>query len=378
MKFCALPACFLALLTFSMAHSQTPEAPAKGVSLNLSLPPSDTNPRNSEGDFLHLKDGLLLFVYSHYLGSKKETTGSILVSRVSSDEGRTWSDQNQTVLDTRAEGESMTSSVSLLRLSQGRIALFYSAKKSDEESWFLMRISADEAQSWGDSTVCTPGEGSFLVTHGRVIRLKSGRIIFPAGVHEGAPGSEEFHRGQGVCFYSDDEGATWKQGKGRVTAPAKSHSGIQYPALVELKDGRLMMLLSMHLSPLLRAYSKDGGDTWTPYEPAGLPAPIAPASIKRVPSTGDLLLVWNDHRSVAPALRGSRTPLTVAISTDEGLTWEKRKNLYEDPDGAYSFAAVDFAGGRLLVAHTATHHARGPAALATTVISSVDLDWLYQ
>ncbi|MGJ7027585.1 hypothetical protein, partial [Petrimonas sulfuriphila] len=31
----------------------------------LKLPPSSNNPRNSEGDFITLKDGRVLFVYSH-------------------------------------------------------------------------------------------------------------------------------------------------------------------------------------------------------------------------------------------------------------------------------------------------------------------------
>ena len=32
------------------------------------LPPSNKNPRNSEGSFLQLKDGRIAFAYSRYIG----------------------------------------------------------------------------------------------------------------------------------------------------------------------------------------------------------------------------------------------------------------------------------------------------------------------
>jgi len=71
--------------------------------------------------------------------------------------------------------------------------------------------------------------------------------------------------------------------------------------------------------------------TWSDAEPTDIRSPLSPASIKRIPKTGDLLMVWNDHADIAAVLRGKRTPLTVAVSRDEGKTWEKRKTLYDDP-----------------------------------------------
>jgi hypothetical protein len=50
-----------------------------------------------------------------------------------------------------------------------------------------------------------------------------------------------------------------------------------------------------------------------------------------------------------PAGKGKRTPLTAAVSMDQGKTWEHRKNLYDSPDGGYGFAAIDFAGDRVLL-----------------------------
>ena len=36
------------------------------------LPPGPGNPRNSEGDFIELKDGRVLFVYTHFTGGRSE------------------------------------------------------------------------------------------------------------------------------------------------------------------------------------------------------------------------------------------------------------------------------------------------------------------
>ena len=371
---------FLAILAGSMPLilAAATEPLPDGVSQNLTLAPGDNNPRNSEGDFIRLKDGHILFVYSHFTGGKGRDATAYLASRASSDQGQTWSDHDETVVDSTADGVPFVFSVSLLRLRADCIALFYLVKKAEDDCRLVMRTSTDEAKTWSAARLCTAGPASFLVTNGRVVRLKSGRIIFPAARHDRTQTPDAFRRGAATCFYSDDEGATWRESAARVEAPAKSHSGMQHPVLVELKDGRLMMLMSMHLNPLLRSFSTDGGNTWSAAEKTGLLSPVSPVSLKRLPSTGDLLLVWNDHSDVAPAQKNSRTPLTAAISADDGVTWSKRRNLYQQPDGDYGHVAMEVSGERLLLGHSATPHARGAAGMATTVITSFDVGWLYR
>ena len=48
-----------------------------------------------------------------------------------------------------------------------------------------------------------------------------------------------------------------------------------------------MMLSRTDLGSQYRSYSADGGETWTPAEPTGIKSPLSPASIERIPSTGD-------------------------------------------------------------------------------------------
>src|SRR5687767_1178845 len=99
-----------------------------GPTICLTLSPTAGNPRNSEGDFVKLNDGKILFVYTHFTGGSADSASAHLASRISSDGGRTWSERDEPV--SAKQGRQNTMSVSLLRLQGGRIALFYLVKNS--------------------------------------------------------------------------------------------------------------------------------------------------------------------------------------------------------------------------------------------------------
>ncbi len=138
------------------------------------------NLRNSEGAFVTLKGGRILFVYTHYYGeSWADEATARLCSRVSDDGGRTWSERDEVVVEN--EGGCNVMDVSLLRLQDGRIALFYLRKNSIADCRSYMRTSADEGRSWSDPTLCIPAPGYFCVNNDRVIQLSGGRLVMPAG-----------------------------------------------------------------------------------------------------------------------------------------------------------------------------------------------------
>ena len=137
-----------------------------------------------------------------------------------------------------------------------------------------------------------------------------------------------------------------------------------------------MMFMRTDQGCQYRSYSKDGGDTWSPAEPSNILSPLSPASMARIPSTGDLLLVWNDHENVDEAHKGKRTPFRVAISKDEGQTWTHKKTLDDDPDGWYCYTAIEFSDDRVILAHCAGD-AKVPR-LARTRFTSFAVAWLYR
>ena len=72
---------------------------APGREIVLKLQPGQNNPRNSEGDFITLKDGRILFVYSHYTGNSDSDHGSAyLAGRYSSDNGKSWTTEDNVIV----------------------------------------------------------------------------------------------------------------------------------------------------------------------------------------------------------------------------------------------------------------------------------------
>jgi sialidase-1 len=337
------------------------------------LPPGPGNPRNSEGSFLTLSNGSILFVYTRFTGGAADHAAAALAARHSTDGGRTWSERDTIVVPSDEAGMNVMSA-SLVRLPTG-IGLVYLRKNSRSDCRPYLRVSKDEGNTWGPPTLCCPAAGYFVVNNDRVVRLKSGRLIVPAARHASAGGPWQ-SRAIALCLLSDDNGATWRASRGEIEGAAAGKTGMQEPAVVELKDGKLMLLARTDQGCQLRADSADGGETWSPARPTAIQSPVSPCSIKRIPKTGDLLLVWNDHSQIGAARRGKRTPLAVAISRDDGTTWEKTKVIEDAPDGWFCYTAIEFVGDRVLLAYCAGAKAIG--LLSRTQITSFSLDWLYR
>jgi len=357
------------------ANGAKPAAVGKdGLAKLRLLRPGPGNPRNSEGDFVQLKDGSLLFVYTHFTGGGGDHSAAHLAGRLSRDSGRTWTGKDTIVVPN--EGKRNVMSVSLLRLRSGQIALFYLRKNSTEDCRPYMRVSTDEAKTWSAPRLCIDPVGYNVLNNDRVVQLDSGRLVLPVSRH-GGPGQKWSAAGEISCWLSDDRGKTWRQSRTVLNKRTERRRVVlQEPGVVALTDGRLMMFMRTTMGSQYLSYSSDRGGTWTPAKPSAIRSPCSPASIERIPTTGDLLLVWNDHSKIAPALRGKRTPFTVAISSDEGKTWRNVRTIEDDPGGWYCYTAVQFVSGRVLLGHCAGQRKTG--GLNVTQITSFPVAWLYR
>jgi Neuraminidase (sialidase) len=374
-RFCAAAVfVILAVVGSSTGFAQQAEYRVKqieGVEKIRLLPPSGKNPRNSEGDFIELKDGRIMFIYTHFTGGGGDDDAAYLAARFSTDGGVTWTDKDVTVIE--REGEFNVMSVSLLRLRDGRIALFYLRKNSLADCRPFMRISTDEGKTWSEPTLCIADLGYFVLNNDRAVQLKSGRLVLPVALH-GSPQVKKFvAQGMISCYWSDDMGKTWHHSQ---TVKQDSAVTFQEPGVVELKAGRLLMFSRTSGGSQYFSYSSDAGETWSEFKPSKLISPLSPATIERIPKTGDLLAVYNNHEQVAPENRRKRTPFNTAISHDEGETWEQIKTLEDDPHGWYCYTAIAFVGDHVLLGHCAGDSRQG--GLNTTQITRLPVDWLYQ
>ncbi|MCS7465869.1 glycoside hydrolase [Stieleria sp. ICT_E10.1] len=362
--------------TAAGTEQRPPQGVAPGIEKPLLIAPRPGNGRNSEGDFIQLKDGRLLLVYSKFTGTGDHAPAE-LVGRYSSDGGETWGSDDVPII-ARTGRDANLMSVSLLRLADGRIALFYVRKYDSPDGskypyldHILMRTSTDEGQTWSEPTYVVPENqpGYRVLNNDRVIQLKSGRLVVPLAVHylPGRPGFQS--SAEMVCYLSDDQGASWRAS----TSTLKSELLAQEPGVVELKDGTLLMFCRSRDCQLV-ARSEDGGDTWSPLTRSSIAQPtVSPASIERIPETGDLLLVWNNGNDPLAALKPvGRRPFTVAISKDDGATWQHIQNIGADPKGWYCYTAIEFVDDHLLLAHCEF------PGLNSLQITRVPVSWLYK
>ena len=118
---------------------------------------------------------------------------------------------------------------------------------------------------------------------------------------------------------------------------------------------------------LYRSESRDLGMNWSDPEPMGVASPQSPATIERIPGSDTLVMVWNDHSHLPVAERKARTPLSLALSHDEGKSWSKTFVIEPDPKGWFCYTAMEFTPEALLLAYVAGEQSPGKHLSASRV-----------
>ena len=296
------------------------------------VPATPEHPRNMEGAMIRLLDGRILLAWDHHYEAEPSDFSPGRVSAMASaDRARTWG--APFTLQENVAGFNVHAPA-FLRLPSGRLAFFCVHQDDHDCSREFVRFSGDDGATWTEPQLITPDRVRQYMHHHRAVLLPTGRILLPmcwAPDHR-VPGANF----PVVCWYSDDQGATWHRGRQEIVLPRR---GAMEPVVVERRDGSLLMSIRTQLGDQYRAVSHDGGETWTDVRPMGLVGSESPAMLRRIPSTGDLLIIWN-HETDPTERR--RTPLTAAISRDDGDTWENVRDLEHDPAYSYAYPTLYF------------------------------------
>lgn len=325
----------------------------------LFLSTSNGNPRNGEGAFIRLKNGSILFGFTEFTGNSDswdDDAEAHFCAVISDDEGETWSERK--VLFEKPKNSLNIMCLSFLRMNNGDIGAFYIVKNADGTDKIVFTRSADEAQSWSEPISCMDCldvQDYYVLNNDRVLKLKSGRIIFAAARHTVHTECEDFMPGE-ICFFiSDDDGATWYKTEAELKCPFENNpDGYEEPGLYVLEDGRIWCYIRTSIGFQFEAFSSDDGITWTYPEPnLFFSSPCSPMLVKDCGAlTAAIFNPVPEH-----ALRGDelwgRTPYVLAVSKDKGATFDKENMYYleDDLDNGYCYPAVIECEGGFLVAY---------------------------
>ncbi len=350
------------------------------------------SPRHDSASIVELKDGRLLMAWMAHTGGEEighDHAPCDIASMVSSDDGLTWTDRK--ILVRNDPNDINIHFPSFLRLNTGEILFYYQrrhllASGAPQKSTSYVCKSTDEGETfstpWKHDVIQDSGMSANLL-----IQLSSGRVILPTTDMSGQwcgtteDGSPADHDVAGCC-YSDDNGHTWKACTTWADLPLR---GAMEPHIVELPDGRLLMTMRTQLGAVFQSDSTDGGENWSKPQPTPLKASESMPTLAKIPKTGDLLIIWN-NADYDPDFDhcGKRTPLTVAISKDQGHTWENLKNIETDPEWEFTNPSCHFtSSGKVIITYVASKmdDPNPPGRLGRSImplkIVVADTEWFY-
>ena len=303
-------------------------------------PEVKTGPYKHPACMTELRNGDLYLVYYGGAGEYAVDTG-VFGSRLRKGE-TAWSPPERIAHDPfRSVGNAV-----VWEAPDGLVWLFYVVRYGD--TWSTSRVQAkvsrDQAQTWSDASMLVMEEGTLV--RNRPIALSSGDYLLPLYHETGhdtestGPDSYSFF----LRYVARDK--TWTK-----TQPIRSAKGNIQPAVVALNDHDLVAYCRRGgdykpetIGYIVRSESHDGGWTWSEGKDSAFPNPNAAVDFLKLKS-GRLLLVYNHSMT-------RRTPLSLALSSDQDRTWPIRRDLRAD-DNDYGYPiAFQSADGRIHVVFT--------------------------
>jgi predicted neuraminidase len=292
--------------------------------------------------FDELANGDLYLVFFSGKGEYGDTHASVWGSRLKKG-ARKWS---KPVVIASNPFHSLGNAV-VWQAPDGVVWLFYVSRYGTtwSDSRITAKISRDGARTWSESFMLTFQPGTMV--RGRPIVLGNGDYLLPA-YHETGHDTESVGPDTTSLFLGFNPAKQLWTEAGRI----RSARGNLQPAPAVIEGSHLVAFCRRggNYEPttngwLVRAESHDHGQTWTEGRDCDIRNPNAAVDLLKL-RNGYLMLVFNDSMN-------DRTPLTVAISTDGGKTFPRRRNLLNEPKGDFAYpVAIQTKDGKIQVLFT--------------------------
>jgi predicted neuraminidase len=275
-------------------------------------------PSSHAANLLLLQNGdLLCFWFSGTWEGDSDV--SIVMSRLARGT-TTWT---KTIVVDHQKGKSYQNPVAF-QDAKGRVWVFHTSQTANQgqaDSQVLVATSDDNGIIWGTPAVQFSQPGSYV--RQPLLRLSKAEWLFPMyytpskGITKGAESNYS------AIKITKDEGKTWTE------CVIPDSNGLVQPTVVRLSDGSFLgYLRSRYADWIYQTTSKDGCN-WT--EPKATPLPNNNASIQLARlKNGHLVLAFNNNSAGTTREKpqtSPRKPLSVALSVDEGKSWQWVRDL---------------------------------------------------
>ena len=321
--------------------------------------PTENNARNSEGSFIRLKSGRIVFVYSSFVGASNHDHACSNIAMIySDDDGLTFS-QPQTVLTAKECGVDNLMSVSLLEMKDGSVGVFCIEKSNADTEFPTGKVClrrTNDFISFTERTLCTSKDIYNVLNNDRVIRLKNGNILFCVSEYY-EENVKKGYKNSRVAFYlSCDDGVTFTRTCETFMPYTDFDTGLQEPGVVELDDGRIFAWYRSNMGRILKSYSNDGGYTFSTPEPTLLISPVSPASIKPL-SNGRKIIVYNPFDCGGYYGYDQRSPLVIRLADGNmNFVWDDMLMKWVEDvsvNRGYCYTAIFETSDAILLAYSA-------------------------
>jgi len=340
--------------------------------------PTKENGRNSEGSFIRIPDGSIMFAYSCYASETSEDDDCCDIAVIRSyDEGETWTEP-EIIVEAEHFGVRNIMSVSCIYQEDGSIGVYFLIKELDHTISFGRALSKDGKAFLPERMAHNATPAYYVMNNDRVERLSDGRLIFPAACHLLTDGKND-RFGISVLFVSEDDGKTLKRLPHyfAIASIEPNGVGLQEPGFLEHKDGSVRVWARTKHGSQYESYSYDKMETFTWPEPSFFASPDSPLEFARNEETGVLYAVYNPYPRSMTADKGTswgRTPLVIRKSLDDGKTWSFPVVVEDDKDRGFCYPAVFFTKDNAMLCGYCRGGKEDSSCLARLGIMKISLD----
>ena len=223
----------------------------------------------------------------------------------------------------------------LFQRTDGTIVLYFKVGTATDY-WKTYYATSTNGRSWSTPRELVPGDNSGGIgpVKNKPLRLKNGTVLAPSSTE--INGEWKAH-----IDISYDDGRTWTKTPDIKAGNVKM---IQ-PTLWQSADGSVHMFTRTDSGKIYRSDSTDNGKTWSDAYATNIPNNNSGIDLD-VDGAGRIFLAYNNT-----SIPGIRTPLSLAVSLDDGQTFTKILT-FERGLAEYSYPAIVIKGDTIHITYT--------------------------